>query len=351
MVRRKVGEPTDVSHTKSRKLKRQRGNLTLASQHYSGLTPSQKAITRHQIEEVEYQKSHGKTDTKLLVGRQLFISKEMHSLATTQKQLVLPHELCIMLVDEYLNPLAGTLQLFYYAHDQWWDLKSDELRTGNWLFSQVPKGQEAYRPYGQAYGYFDPELPETQFMTEDEIRAYHYHKLLFPVDKEILYPNGDGDPLQLGASGLPHWQMVLYEDTIFYPPDEIYIFGHFEGNYIFKHWWPSIWLTDIFTFTDPLYAAQYINKLTLHCLLDTNTYAVGFFRGVLKTHGQLYYSDTEHFPFTGPWFSPSWEKNPYTNEAWTRDEVIALQAGITAHAGTSPGGLVVCDQIKIELTY
>ncbi|GAJ18196.1 unnamed protein product, partial [marine sediment metagenome] len=34
-VRRKIGEPTDYMHTKSRKLKQQRDNLALASQHYS----------------------------------------------------------------------------------------------------------------------------------------------------------------------------------------------------------------------------------------------------------------------------------------------------------------------------
>ena len=177
VVRRKVGEPTDYLHAKSRKLARQRENFTLASQHYSHLSPSQKAITRYQIEEVEYQKSHGQTDTRLLMGRQLFISKEMHSLETTQKQLVLPHELCIMLVDDTMTPLAGTLLLYDYVDDQWCELKGDEIGTGNWLFSQVPRGQFAYRPFGESAGYFDPQFPATQWMTEDEILVYRYHIL------------------------------------------------------------------------------------------------------------------------------------------------------------------------------
>lgn len=185
IVRRKVGEPTDYMHTKSRKLKRQRDNFTLASQHYSHLTPSQKAITRHQIEEVEYQKSHGKTDTKLLMGRQLFISKEIHSLETTQKQLVLPYELCIILADQGFSPLEGELWLRYLKDGKWKDCAKEELATGSWLFSEVPAGQEAYRVYGEAEGYFDPQLPEHQFMTEHEIRAYHYHHLLFGLPPRI----------------------------------------------------------------------------------------------------------------------------------------------------------------------
>jgi len=177
IVRRKVGDPTDTNHTKSRKLMKQRANLTLASQDYSKLTPSQKAITRHQMEEVEYIKSHGKTDTKLLIGRQLFISKEMHSLETTQTQLVLPYELCISLVDEFLNPLDGELWLRYFKSDEWKDIGKEQLATGNWLFSQTPRAQEAYRPYGEAQNYYDPELPELQFMTEAEILLYRYHVL------------------------------------------------------------------------------------------------------------------------------------------------------------------------------
>jgi len=176
-VRRKVGDHTDYMHTKSRKLKIQRDNLALASHHYSQLTPSQKAITRHQIEEVEYQKSHGKTDIKLLQGRQLFISKEIHSLATTQKQLELPYELCIMLVNQSHQPLEGELWLRYLKASAWLDIGKEELATGSWLFSQVPRGEEAYRPYGEAEGYIDPQLPELQYMTEKQILPYHYHVL------------------------------------------------------------------------------------------------------------------------------------------------------------------------------
>lgn len=181
-VRRKVGEPTDYMHTKSRKLKRQRDNFTLASQHYATLTPSQKAITRHQFAEVEYQKSHGKTDTKLLSGRQLFISQEIRSLNTTGTQLALPYELCIILADQGFSALEGNLWVRYLKDGQWKNCTKEELAKGSWLFSDVPTKQEAYQVEGEADGFFDPMLPEHQSMTEQAIRAYRYHHLYISED-------------------------------------------------------------------------------------------------------------------------------------------------------------------------
>ena len=337
-------------HTKSRKLIKQRANLALASQHYSSLSPSQKAITRHQIEEVEYQKSHGKTDTKLLMGRQLFISKEMHSLATTQKQLVLPHELCIMLVDENLLPLAGEFWLRYFIDGEWLDADKEELYTGNWLLSQTPRGMSAYRPYGEAEGYFDPELSEHQYMTEDEIRAYHYHELWLTVEHEELYPNGDGSIIALETSvpELLHYDMVLYEDTEWHPPPPGW--GFWIGNFVYKNWYPWGERADLYTFTNPLCAAQHVNRITAHCLVGRDTYPYGKCRVILKTHGQLYYSDYDYPNQPFQWIEKTWTANPYTNEAWTRDELDSLQLGISMDKVGSFGNLM-CDKIFIDVHY
>jgi len=177
IVRRKVGEPTDVVHSKSRRLARQREYLTLASRHYAHLTPSQKAITRHQFEIVEYETGHSRTETKLLSGRQLFVSKEMHSLKTTGKQLVLPYEVCIMLVDEAHYPLEGKLWLRYPKDDRWYVVDKEELVTGNWLFSAIPRDKEAYRVYGEVEGYQDPNAPDGKEITEAQLLTYHYHVL------------------------------------------------------------------------------------------------------------------------------------------------------------------------------
>jgi len=349
-VRRKVGEPTDYMHTKSRKLKRQRDNLTLASQHYANLTPSQKAITRRHIEEVEFIASHGKTDIKLLQGRQLFISKEIHSLATTQKQTVLPYELCIMLVDENLSPLEGILWLRHLKGSEWLEVGKEELATGSWLFSETPRGQAAYRPYGEAVGYFDPLTPETQELSEDEIRAYHYHKLLLTVDSEILEPVGVGDITQLLASDTIHWLMVKREDAGFIPPNGGGMWGWFTGDYVYKTWWPPYEQADLYHFTHPQFAAQHIYKLAVHFVAGRDTYPYGTARTILKTHGYTYYGQLQHPPCWKQSYVQDYPLNPQTNKVWTREEVQSLQAGICLEKEGS-WGVVMCDHLYIKLHY
>ena len=190
-------------HTKSRKCALQRYYLTLASQHYGHLTPSQKAITRHQFEEVEYETGHSQTKPKLLSGRQLFISKEIHSLKTTGKQLILPYEVCIVLTDPDLNPLEGQLDLYYLTNGDWQSLAREEIGLGNWLFSLVPAGKASYHPIGEAIGYYDPEDPEETYLDEVSLKQYHYHK---------LYPTGIPEALfdALGTSGMLESQADTY---------------------------------------------------------------------------------------------------------------------------------------------
>ncbi|KKN21790.1 hypothetical protein LCGC14_0921700 [marine sediment metagenome] len=191
-------------HTKSRKCALQRYYLTLATQHYARLTPSQKAITRHQFEEVEYETGHSQTKTKLLSGRQLFISKEMHSLKTTGKQLILPYEVCIVLTDPDLNPLEGQLDLYYLTNGDWQSLAREEIGLGNWLFSLVPAGKASYHPIGEAIGYYDPEDPIETYLDEVSLKQYHYHK---------LYPTGIPETLfdALGTSGMLHVLEETYQ--------------------------------------------------------------------------------------------------------------------------------------------
>jgi len=187
IVRRKVGEPTDYMHPTSRTLRRQRENFALASQHYAHLTSTQKANTRHQFEEVEFQQSHGKTDIKLLTGRQLFIAKELRSLNVTQKKLSLPLEICIVLTDQDLNPLEGQLWLRYLTSEGWLDCDREMLTQYDWLFPRVPVGKPSYHPYGEAPGYFDPQDPATTYLSENQLRLYHYHRLIPSVPEYTAF--------------------------------------------------------------------------------------------------------------------------------------------------------------------
>jgi len=95
-----------------------------------------------------------------------------------------------MLVDPNKRPLDGQLWLRYLENDAWHNIFGQQLTTGNWLFKSVPPQQEAYRPYGEALGYYDPQLDKYQYMTENQIRAYHYHKLI-PELPKICYMKRD----------------------------------------------------------------------------------------------------------------------------------------------------------------
>lgn len=211
-VRRKVGEPTDYQHRKSRPLKHQRDRLALASQHWNSLTPTEKAYWRRQLG-YGYRSSSPQQET-LLTGRQLFISQELYSLAALGTQLVTPYQLCIILCDIDHKPLYGELYLYYYdqpyepepppnhdrlIYEHWDDGKPGELygwrscerqqiSPGNWLFLGVPRGKQYYRVEGTASGYYDPKLPETQYMTEQYLLTYHYHVLLAGLELVILEP-------------------------------------------------------------------------------------------------------------------------------------------------------------------
>jgi len=144
-VRRKVGEPTDYEHNSSRKIARQREYLTLASQDYARLSPTQKAATRHQFEEIEFIRSHGKTDTKILTGRQLFIAKEIRSLAVLGSQLLVPADLCLFVCDpnkELLVPAFIKATLY----NEWTrDIPASLLSPGYYLFQAVDPTYDSYQ--------------------------------------------------------------------------------------------------------------------------------------------------------------------------------------------------------------
>ena len=231
-VRRKIADPTDYMHTKSRKLQRQQQSFALATKHYAQLTPSQKNITRHQMEDVEYQQSHGKTDTKLLTGRQLFISKEIRSLNVMQKQLLLPYELCIMLVDAGFNPLSGELWLRYLKGGEWHDADKEELTPGHWLFNNVPRGQEDYRVYGESDGFMDLSGPLGAQLTEEALQTYHYHVLFIDEDLRRYY-------FVCGRWWLHHWPIAYRDATAIYVQHKLYTHDY-TGEYItgLIDYWP-----------------------------------------------------------------------------------------------------------------
>lgn len=222
-IRRKVGEPTDYMHTKSRKVKKQREVFGQASTHYSHLTSSQKQDLKRQVEEVEYIRDHGKTYIKVLQGRQLFISKDIHSISETQAPLQIPFDVCIILTDQERNPLDGELFLLYLIDGEWHQAPKIQIALGNWLFPLVPPGQQSYRVYGQAEYFLDPHLPQHQYMTEAALRAHHYHQLIYAGDylTDLFLPTVDGQVYHDAGfnegQGLPWEELVASPGNFAYP--------------------------------------------------------------------------------------------------------------------------------------
>jgi len=176
-VRRKCGEPTDYMHTKSRKLQQQRANMSVASKDYARLSPSQKAETRHQFEEVEYQKSHGKTDTKLLTGRQLFISKDIHSLATSGKKMSVPYDACIVLSDPELNLIPGGMRLHFKRNGEDEELYPEALSASNFLFHSIPTNVTDCYLFAASPNYYDFGGWEPTFIELPDLLRLHYYCL------------------------------------------------------------------------------------------------------------------------------------------------------------------------------
>lgn len=180
VVRRKMGEPTDVMHSASKEVQDQRRRFGIASTHYAGLTPRQKRDSRWQMRFVS-RVGHSPSEEVLLEGRQLFISEDINEQRVRGRLKKPAFYPCIILCDVAHTPLDGVLHLWYTKAGQWVVKPGKELILGNWLFERVPADAEPYRVWGEADGYYDPELPETMSMTEDYLRKDHYHVLLEEV--------------------------------------------------------------------------------------------------------------------------------------------------------------------------
>ncbi len=177
VVRRKVGEPVDYQHNSSRAVKRQRQVFAQASQHYSHLTRRQRQELKYQAEEVEYVRGHGKTDLKLLQGRPLFLSKDIHSLLTTGDYLPIPGEICVVLADQNYNPIPGYWLRLYYSIDGAPYLTPVEISPSNYLFSYVPPKKAPYHFLAAAMHYYDFSRWEPTSLTWHQLQRQHYHRL------------------------------------------------------------------------------------------------------------------------------------------------------------------------------
>jgi len=348
LIRRKVGEPTDYLHPNSRKVRQQRLNFGLASTHYSHLTPIQKRELRYVVEEVSFVRGHSKSDTKVLQGRTLFISKDIHSLNELQKHIPSYLQICIALTDQDLNLIEGDIWLYGLIDSEWREEDRRQLSPSHWLFPTVPRDLPLYHPVGASYGYYDPQDPDTTYLTLKELMLYHYHKLSPrpSITSEILRPNAAGDLCQIdwqvGDPCPDHWKNVDEE-----VPDEFdtYVATRYSDNY--QH--------DLYRL-DPRTPYTYdIKKITLvNRIRRQGSYAYSvYFKLLLKTHDQTFEQIHRYLPTEWTNYSWSFDKNPATDEPWTFEELDALQVGVaTKHwTGVGVGGYSSCTQVYAEVEY
>ncbi len=348
VIRRKVGEPTDFLHPNSRKVRLHRQNFALASQHYSHLTSIQKRELRYVTEEVSTIGGRSKSVTKVLQGRELFISKDIHALDETQKQIPTPLQICIVLTDPEFNPIEGYLWLYYLEDGEWIETTRRLLSPSYWLFPTVPRNKELYHPIGADSNYEDPQDPETTYLTQKELMLYHYHPLSRrPTGPtEILRPTGPGKHCMIGWQvGEPcpnHWMNV----------DEEVHDG--EATMLMEH--TSTWALDLFTIQAPTITDHDPKKVTFYAVVrrqgglpDADVRQILFHAYPYTYKDNFLYFSTEEWELHG-W---EWYTNPSTNKPWTIEEITNLQIGITLREVRSGDTLSYgcCTQVYAEVEY
>jgi hypothetical protein len=131
-------------HTKSRKLKIQREAFGQASIHYSHLTSFQKRDLKYKIVEVVYIRDHGKSDIKVLQGRPLFISQDIHAITQTAKQIEMPNAICIVSVEPTGKQIGVFLCLRKRTPSPYVDYPAFYPYPGTNIFYPVPRLEADY---------------------------------------------------------------------------------------------------------------------------------------------------------------------------------------------------------------
>lgn len=157
----------------------------------------------------------------------------------------------------------------------------------------------------------------------------------------ILVPNAEGNyssiPTQSPDSG-DHWDKV--DDQ---PSDEDETYLSTEGS--------ASWEGDLFEITDLASGAEAITSITVNVRFA----AAGDWkiRGMTEiiTNGQQFSGVTESTSGT-EWvtISTQYDTNPSTGEAWTAEEVNALQAGLTLK-GSKKDEAAYCTQVYVQVGY
>lgn len=202
-------------------------------------------------------------------------------------------------------------------------------------------------------GTYESELTELIPHTLYYVRAYVVdaggtfysdEELFFMSSAERIHPDAPGDqcvfPFEAGASCPDHYQNV--DDTD--PADE-------DTTYVAAQVTPG--------FGYELYeipAASFIGKprevtVRFRCRADevpTRPSA----EAVIKTNGSVYEAGAQTVTTSYDDYSYTWNTNPATGAAWTREEIDSLQIGVGLRRPSLSGtGLTLCTQVYVEVGF
>ena len=158
---------------------------------------------------------------------------------------------------------------------------------------------------------------------------------------ETLRPNAAGDVTSICCetpNGEVHWTLVD-EET----PD--------DGTTVVRNYSETGTLDSYDLYNLPAHSGSgTINKITVYMRVN-NYYGTDYAYTKIKTHSTIYEGDQETIASgTFANFSHQWTTNPYTGEAWTWDEIDALQIGVRLQT-TATYHSCRCTQLYVEVDY
>jgi len=159
----------------------------------------------------------------------------------------------------------------------------------------------------------------------------------------ILRPTGSGSTTQLSLEPYREWRGYYY-----------YYFSNYEhvdeassdgdSSYVYRDGSERM---DTYAMRNASLSLSTINKVTIHYVARVDS--SGSARPVIRTNGVNYYGTSQALTTSYVEYTFTWEKNPYTDVAWTWAGINSLEAGIALQ--DSGSGNAKCTQIWIEVEY
>jgi len=143
------------------------------------------------------------------------------------------------------------------------------------------------------------------------------------ANQVILYPDGEGDLTELTPKpvGSVNWVNMTTDD----------------GDATFIEMASTLnWRTDLYSLGNPAVSGT-INSVTVY--VKARSREVGGQTGLrtaVQTEGTIYYGNEETLAGTYATYCTTYMANPGTADAWTWDEIDALQAGVSLRRSTVP---------------